>query len=94
MPNTAASTLPVLRRNVTGYLQARRNGPHAVAKPARVRQPEARAHMPVVVLARAEPQRREMDAAPPAFRAQPPAKRRRLRRLGSAARQVMRFLAD
>jgi len=50
MPNTAASTLPALRRNVTGYLQARRNGPHAVAKPARARQPEARAHMPVVVL--------------------------------------------
>jgi len=94
MPNTAASTLPALRRNVTGYLQARRNGPHAVAKPTRVHQPEARAHMPVVVLARAEPRRREVHAAPTAFRAKPPAKRRWLRRIGSGARQVMRFLAD
>jgi len=94
MPNTSASTLPALRRSVAGYVQARRNGAHAVAKTSRVRELEARAQMPVVVLARAEPQHREMDAAPPAFRAKPPAKRKWLRRIGSGARQVMRFLAD
>ena len=71
MPNTSASTLPALRRNVASYLQAAASRPHAVAKTRREREFEAQAQMPVAVQAEAYPLVHTPRAAWPVHRAKP-----------------------